>query len=392
MNSTVMSNLADMPSEWFRIFLIILFIIIVFIGLIGNTLVLLSVSTHHIKIRRSSTNLLLVNMSCADLIILSFNMLDIIQFSYDHSWPTAWYLGLFLCKMCRYFQVLGCYVSVQTLLAISIERYISIIHPVKISHVNRRKRLLFVFILIWSIGIIMASPNLFLLTLHPHINRPEYYVCGLSDHLTYSYIILFYKYIESILFFYIPISIQTVLYIIICRNIFMVERAVQANYRSEQLQQSTASDSHRPFSGTKMSSLVQTPINENNNNNMSLMPMITPRIPTHITISNSTQKNGDTARKHAIIMLLLVAILYFIAFSPAQINFIYVQINHLHHLYENRLFFIISILLALSSTAFNPILFYIFSRFFRHKFNIILRSLCSICRVHSRRQNNYPMV
>jgi hypothetical protein len=126
---------------------------------------------------------------------------------------------------------------------------------------------------------------------------------------------------------------------------------------------------------------------------MSLIPMIPSRSQIQLlTISNSKNKNGDTARKRAIIMLLLVAIFYFIAFSPTQINFIYSQINQLHHLYENRLFFIISILLALSSTAFNPILFYIFSKFFRHKFNIILRSLCPICRVRSRRQNNFPMI
>ena len=118
----MVSNLDNGPSEWLRISLIILFIIIVIIGLIGNTLVLLSVLTNHIKIRRSSTNLLLVNMSCADLIILCFNIIDIIQFSFDRSWPTAWYLGLSLCKIVRFFQVVGCYVSVQTLLIISIER------------------------------------------------------------------------------------------------------------------------------------------------------------------------------------------------------------------------------------------------------------------------------
>jgi hypothetical protein len=118
----MISNFTDAPSEWFRIFLISLFVIIVIIGLIGNMLVLLSVLTNHIKIRRSSTNLLLVNMSCADLIILCFNIFDIIQFSLDRSWPTAWYLGLSLCKIVRFSQVLGCYVSVQTLLVISIER------------------------------------------------------------------------------------------------------------------------------------------------------------------------------------------------------------------------------------------------------------------------------
>lgn len=54
----------------------------------------------------------------------------------------------------------------------------------------------------------MALPNLILLTLHGLDHRPGYYVCGLSDHYTDSYWILIYKYIESILFFFIPIFIQ----------------------------------------------------------------------------------------------------------------------------------------------------------------------------------------
>ncbi len=78
----------------------------------------------------------------------------------------------------------------------------------KISNANRCKRLLTVFILIWSIGIIMALPNLFLLALHPLYHRPEYFVCGLSDHYAHSNFILFYKYIESILFYFIPIFVQ----------------------------------------------------------------------------------------------------------------------------------------------------------------------------------------
>lgn len=143
-----------------------------------------------------------------------------------------------------------------------------------------------------------------------------------------------------------------------------------------------------------MSSLVPTtPLTDQN---LSLMPMMTQGTRTQtnhsISIPNATMKIGDRARKKAIIMLLLVAFLYFFAFSPAQINFVYSQINGLHHLYENRLFFVVSILLALSSTAINPILFYIFSKFFRHKFNIILRSLCPVCRVRPRRSNHFPLV
>ncbi|CAF1923905.1 unnamed protein product [Rotaria magnacalcarata] len=389
MNHSTMPTMMDHPSEYFRIFLIILFIIIVLIGLIGNVLVLLSVLTNHIKIRRSSTNLLLVNMSCADLFMLCFNIFDIIQFSYDRSWPAAWYLGLPLCKIIRFSQVLGCYVSVQTLLIISIDRYIAIIHAVKLSHSNRRKRLLLIVITIWSIGILMASPNLFLLVLHPIHDRAEYYVCGLSDNYTHSYFVLFYKYAESVLFYFIPIFLQAILYLLICRKIFLVDRAVQEYCRADQTQYSI-SDSHRQISGTKTSSLQPALLTDNN---MSLVPMMSPRSQSQLMPkSTSMNKMGDQARRRAIIMLLLVTTLYFVAFSPAQINLIYTKLNSLHHLYENRLFFIISILLVLSSTAFNPILFYIFSKFFRHKFNIILRSLFPICRVRSRRSNEFPMI
>lgn len=122
MNSTILITIKNEPSSWIRLFLIQLFILILTVGILGNSLVLMSVFTSHTKVRRSTTNLLLVNMSCADLIILVFNLFDVAQFSLDSYWPTAWYLGLFSCKIVRFSQVFGCYVSVQTLLTISIER------------------------------------------------------------------------------------------------------------------------------------------------------------------------------------------------------------------------------------------------------------------------------
>ena len=167
----------------------------------------------------------------------------------------------------------------------------------------------------------------------------------------------------------------------------MVDRAVKAHFHAQKTQETSAS--LQQYSETKLSTSHPMAI-LNNNDNISLSPIISRRSQPHvITLVNN---NGNIARKKAVIMLLIVAILYFMAFSPTQINFIYTQINHSHHLYEHRLFFIISILLALSSTAFNPILFYIFSNFFRHKFNILLCRICPSCCSSTRRQNNFPMV
>jgi hypothetical protein len=167
----------------------------------------------------------------------------------------------------------------------------------------------------------------------------------------------------------------------------LVDRAVQAHFHSQQPEENTLSDSLHQYSGTKLNSSLPSSLIVNN---MSLLTMTTPRSPHHV-ITLTTQ-HGNLARKKAVFMLLLVTILYFIAFSPSQINFIYTQINPSHHLYEYRLFFLITILLALSSTAFNPILFYIFSKFFRCKFNILLRRVCSLCRASARQQNNFPMI
>jgi hypothetical protein len=162
----------------------------------------------------------------------------------------------------------------------------------------------------------------------------------------------------------------------------LVDRAVQAHCHAQQLRKSMISDSRD--TDTKFSSTLPLRLNR------SLLTVTSPRPQPHVL--KSTNNNGNIARKKAIIMLVIVAIFYFIAFSPSQINFIYTQINHSHHLYEYRLFFIIAILLALSSTAFNPILFYIFSKFFRCKFDILLSHACPVCRSSTRRQNNVPMI
>lgn len=165
----------------------------------------------------------------------------------------------------------------------------------------------------------------------------------------------------------------------------MVDRVVQAHSLAQNLEEPMISDSLNQYSDIKLStSLPPSPPLKT-----SLSPIISIR--SQPNVLTSTTNHGNVARKKAVIMLLIVAILYFIAFSPTQINFIYTQINHLHHLYEHRLFFLITILLALSSTAFNPILFYIFSKFFRCKFNILLRRICSVPCSSTRHQNNFPM-
>lgn len=168
----------------------------------------------------------------------------------------------------------------------------------------------------------------------------------------------------------------------------MVDRVIQAQYHAENTQKIMVNHSIQQYFDSKLSSSLQSPAL--NNNRISLSPIISSRSRSHII--KPTTNNGNILRKKAIIMLSIVAILYFISFSPIQVNFIYTQISGSHHLFEHRLFFIITIVSALSSTAFNPVLFYIFSKFFRYKFNIFLSPIFSLFCPTSMHRNDVPMI
>ena len=168
---------------------------------------------------------------------------------------------------------------------------------------------------------------------------------------------------------------------IICRKIFLVDRTAHARLHHRE---SASCSSRQGYCGVQFSVTLPTvPTNNQTRHSVVLSQWHVCTLITH---------HGNLARKKAIIMLLLVAIGYFIAFSPAQINFLYTQIHRSHHLYEHRLFFVISILLALSSTAFHPILFYIFTKYFRQNFTILFRCLCPVCRTSTKRSNALPMM
>lgn len=87
-------------------------------------------------------------------------------------------------------------------------RYVSIIHPTRSCRAHRRQRLWTLFVMIWLLALLIASPNLYLLRLHLLDRRSSSYVCGLSDHWIHSRWIIVYKYAESIVFFFLPAVIQ----------------------------------------------------------------------------------------------------------------------------------------------------------------------------------------
>ena len=95
----------------------ILFSLIGFVGILGNTLVIYVVLTSK-KMRRSVTNLFILNLALADLLIMLIGVPEIVQFILNR----GWLLGEFFCKSNRYVLVCSLYVSIMSLLAVCVER------------------------------------------------------------------------------------------------------------------------------------------------------------------------------------------------------------------------------------------------------------------------------
>lgn len=107
----------DVPIQTIALFEIVSILVICFLGVIGNTLVVLVVCRQ--SKMRTVTNYFIVNLAIADLFVLLINVpLDIIvKFHND-----KWLYGGAMCKLIQPLQTMATTVSVWSLVAISISR------------------------------------------------------------------------------------------------------------------------------------------------------------------------------------------------------------------------------------------------------------------------------
>ena len=107
-----------------------LFGIIAFLGVIGNTLVIVVVITNHQM--RSTTNVLILNLAVADLLFVIF----CIPFTATDYVLPEWKFGLVVCQAVQYLIYVTSYVSIYTLILMSIDRFLAVVFPVRITSIN----------------------------------------------------------------------------------------------------------------------------------------------------------------------------------------------------------------------------------------------------------------
>ncbi|XP_046611343.1 tachykinin-like peptides receptor 99D [Neodiprion virginianus] len=195
---------------WRQMIWTVLFAGMIVVATGGNLIVIWIVLAH--KRMRTVTNYFLVNLSIADAMVSTLNVI----FNYTYMLNSHWPFGNLYCKISQFIAVLTICASVFTLMAISIDRYMAIMNPLR-PRMGRRATLC-IAVAIWMVGAILSLPMLlFYTTFTQKFDNGEVRVICYSDWPNsnddgLSYGEYLYNVIFMILTYFLPIGSMTFTY------------------------------------------------------------------------------------------------------------------------------------------------------------------------------------
>ncbi|XP_028925370.1 neuromedin-U receptor 1 [Ornithorhynchus anatinus] len=188
------------------------YLLIFAVGATGNTLTCAVILRH--KTMRSPTNYYLFSLAVSDLLVLLLGMpLELYE---------MWCNYPFLLGACGcYFKILlfetVCLASVLNVTALSVERYVAVVHPLKAKSTVTRTHARRVIGAIWALAVLCSLPNT---TLHGLQNLevpgrgtvPDSAICTvIRPRAIYNVVVQ----VTTVLFFFLPMATISVLYLLI---------------------------------------------------------------------------------------------------------------------------------------------------------------------------------
>ena len=157
----------------YRVLVPLFFTAIILVGSAGNCLVIYVILSQP-KLH-TATNLLLLNLALSDVAFL----LICGSFSVAHYVFTEWPFGVKACLTVQYLLYVTCYVTVYTLVAVSIVRYISTVHGLH-HRLLQNKVIVVIILLIWLIFLLGKIPILYVhgISYNSATNRLECIISG----------------------------------------------------------------------------------------------------------------------------------------------------------------------------------------------------------------------
>lgn len=205
-------------------------------------------------------------------------------------------------------------------------RFIAIVFPIKAHIVCTRRRTLYAIIMIWLLSGVFSTPTMLFNTVtsfNGSNSNMEFCVLIFPSNPRVNMFLLF-KYTETMLFYFLPLLVQIVCYVIIGKNLFVGMKELHGQ------------------------TIRQSPGNPH------------------------SLKCSDTikARRGVIKMLVVSVLLYFISYSPHQVLLIYNTFSPAPF-HQNWSFLVGVTVLAYLNSAGNPIIYCVFSEKYRLKFKSI---------------------
>ena len=136
-----------------RIVVPIFYGLIVIIGVIGNMLVVVVVVSN--KQMRNTTNLLIINLAAADLLFI----IICVPFTAAIYVLPVWPFGEVWCKIYQYMVNVTAYASVYTLVCMSLDRYLAVVHPLRSMTIRTERNANIVISLMWVVILIVNFPT-----------------------------------------------------------------------------------------------------------------------------------------------------------------------------------------------------------------------------------------
>ncbi|XP_042285209.1 neuromedin-U receptor 1-like [Thunnus maccoyii] len=188
------------------------YLIIFMVGVLGNALTCTVILRY--RVMQTPTNYYLLSLAVSDLLVLLFGMpLEL----YDMWQNYPFLLGEVGCYFKTFLFETVCFASILNVTALSVERYLAVVHPLKVKHMTTRAHVKRVIIMLWVLSMVCAVPNTSLhgiSVLPPKFGRqfPRSAMCSLvKPPWMYKLIIL----ISTLAFFFLPMLIISILYLLI---------------------------------------------------------------------------------------------------------------------------------------------------------------------------------
>ncbi|CAJ1060765.1 Hypothetical predicted protein [Xyrichtys novacula] len=204
-------------SVFLPVFLI--YLVIFAVGVVGNVLTCTVIARN--KVMWTPTNYYLFSLAVSDLLVLLLGMpLELYELWQNY----PFLLGRGGCYFKTFLFETVCLASILNVTALSVERYIAVVHPLRAKYVVTRTHAKRVILIVWGVSVLCALPNtslhgitvLHIRSLGPagstDFEIPESAICTLvKPHWMYNLT----TQVTTLLFFILPMLTISVLYMLI---------------------------------------------------------------------------------------------------------------------------------------------------------------------------------